>query len=144
MSVEWKKGDKVFCGYRQKEGYIKTVRDGLFYSLVVKLNDCVDVCYYSKDGKPKNGEQPSLVRIAEAEGCYRYSYPETVDLPAYCIPHSSVKIGQVRVDPCSAEESIVLQVLDDRVSFVILGQENLKVQNLPIHWFTKIYNNLKD
>ena len=141
MSVEWRKGDRVFCGYRQKEGYIERVRDGLFYSLIVKLNDCVDVCYYSKDGRPRDGEQPSLVRIAADSD---YTEPENIKLPDYCIPHSSVKIGQVRVDPCSDEESIVLQVLDDRVSFVILAQENLKVQNLPIHWFTKIYNEQKD
>lgn len=143
MSVEWRKGDKVFCSYRQKEGIIEQVREGLLYSLIVMFNDSKAVYYYTYGGKPKYFDQASLVRIEQATDS-DYTEPENIKLPAYCIPHSSVKIGQVRVDPCSAEESIVLQVLDDRVSFVILGQENLKVQNLPIHWFTKIYNEQKD
>lgn len=139
MSVEWQAGDKVFCGYRQKEGYIYKLRDGLFYSLLVKLNDCVDIFYYSKDGKPKNGEQPSLVLIAADPN---YTEPEIIKLPAYCIPETAIEAGQLRVDPCNGEEVVVITIQGDRVSFVILGQENLKVQNLPIHWFTKVYNEL--
>lgn len=135
--TKYKKWQRVFCSYRQLEGFIEDVCYSDPYGVAVKFEEAT--YHYTHTGSHKlKAEAPCLTIIGEVKESERAEA-----LPSHCVNIARIGVGQQREDVCTGERVLVIRVNPTHVTFATMDEddgESMGVSKLPINWFVKIFD----